>query len=131
VSLESLLAQAFSSQGVNDRRFSMAGPSVHLKTKQAFALALAFHELCTNAIKHGALSNDDGRIDVRWQLSDGLRLTWTEKGGPAVSTPTRRGFGSKLIEQSLAKDLRGNVSTEFAPEGMRCLIEIPLSTKRP
>jgi two-component sensor histidine kinase len=128
VVLDALLKQAFSSQGVGEHRFSLSGPRAQLKTKSAFALALAFHELCTNAIKHGALANDNGRIDVAWRSGESLNIEWKESGGPPVSPPTRRGFGSKLIEQSLAKDLRGRVATNFEPEGMQCLIEIPRST---
>jgi two-component sensor histidine kinase len=123
--LRDLLIQAFSSQGVAPARVALEGPSVELKANQAFSLALAFHELCTNAIKHGALSRDGGRIDVTWSDGDALSIEWKELGGPQVSEPTRRGFGSKLIEQSLARDLRGRVAMKFEPEGLRCLIEIP------
>jgi PAS domain S-box-containing protein len=122
--LATLLVQAFSTQGVATERFSLLGPPVMLGANQSFALALAFNELCTNATKHGALSNDRGRIQVEWKQPGPLQIVWSEADGPPVSPPKRRGFGSKLIEQSLAKDLNGQLSIKFNPEGVQCFIEI-------
>jgi two-component sensor histidine kinase len=86
---------------------------------------MALHELCTNAVKYGALSNQSGRVDIDWAAAGnapGFRLTWRESGGPKVGLPRRRGFGSRLIEQSLPADIGAEVSVEFKPEGLVCVI---------
>lgn len=86
-----------------DDRIDLSGPDVALGARAALALALILHELGTNAVKYGALSNADGRVTLHWQVVDGiLRMTWRECGGPAVIAPTRRGFGSKLLRLGLA-----------------------------
>ncbi len=97
-------------------------------------LAMAFHELATNAAKYGALSAPGGRIEIRWQPvqppgGEGraeLQIEWQEQGGPAVEEPQQRGFGSKLIEGSVAAELGGSARLLFAPEGLRCEMRIPL-----
>jgi two-component sensor histidine kinase len=98
----------------------------------ALALAMALQELATNAVKYGALSDDAGQIGVRWELrgpddSARLRLIWEETDGPTVQEPTRRGFGTRLIERSLAQDLDGDVRIEFAPTGVVCSVDAPLA----
>ncbi len=103
-----------------------------LSPKTALALGMTLHELTTNAVKHGALSVPEGRVSVRCepQQRDGvpyLRLHWRESGGPAVTPPTRRGFGSRLIADGLAFELGGEVSLEYAPGGVVCSIDVPLS----
>lgn len=128
VSLTALLHQAFTSQGIARPRVSLDGPAVSLRANQAFALALAFHELTTNALKYGALSTEAGRVEVRWRHDQALCIHWQEIGGPPVSKPTRQGFGSKLIEQALANDLRGHVAMKYEPTGVECSIEVPPST---
>lgn len=112
-------------------RVTLEGSEVVLPPQTAVSLAMAVHELCTNAIKHGALSNDTGTIAVRWDVIPGesgprLHLEWKESGGPAVTAPTRRGFGSRMIERGLAAELHGSVALEFAPGGLRCTIDAPL-----
>jgi two-component sensor histidine kinase len=110
-------------------RFMSGGPSVDLSPKQTLALALALHELATNAAKHGALSCADGRVAIAWTAHDGhLYLTWRESGGPAVTEPSRRGFGSRLLENGLFRDLDGETRLEFAPDGVRCTITAALET---
>jgi two-component sensor histidine kinase len=91
---------------------------------------MALHELCTNALKYGALSNEKGRIEVEWSLDAEhvLRLRWRESGGPRVRPPERRGFGSRLIEQALARDFEAKVVLDFNPEGVVCAIEAVLPT---
>ena len=97
----------------------------------ALALAMALQELATNAVKYGALSNTAGRLDIGWSVKrqagePHLHLRWEEKGGPAVKPPTRKGFGSRLIERSLAQDLNGDVKIEYASRGLICTVEAPL-----
>ena len=88
---------------------------------------MAMHELATNAVKYGALSNDKGRVDVAWRIDAGqLRIEWRESGGPPVSPPTRRGFGSRLVERGLAGELGGSAVMHFNPEGLFCVINAPL-----
>jgi two-component sensor histidine kinase len=91
---------------------------------------MALHELCTNAIKYGALSAESGRIALEWTRSNGaaprLRIVWTEKDGPPVSPPKNRGFGSRLVERMLAQDLDGEVVMDFRPEGLFCSIDAPM-----
>jgi two-component sensor histidine kinase len=94
---------------------------------------MAAHELCTNAIKYGALSLDAGRVSVHWEILQSgeeprLHLEWEELGGPPVEAPKRKGFGSKLIERGLASELRGTVKLEFLSSGVRCTINAPLPT---
>jgi two-component sensor histidine kinase len=85
-------------------------------------LALAFHELVTNAAKHGALSKPGGRVLISWKAADGVvRLEWREEGGPLVRPPTAHGFGSRIVVQSL-KSLGGSIAPTFAPDGLHCSI---------
>jgi PAS domain S-box-containing protein len=129
-SLEKLATDALQVGTQNKERVSLMGPAVLLPPKEAVAIVMALHELCTNAVKYGALSNDTGRIEIGWSRDEGdnprLKLVWREVGGPSVAPPKRRGFGSLLLERTLAQDLDGNVTTEFRPEGLLCSIEAPL-----
>lgn len=116
-------------------RFDIAGPDVWISAKSALALAMAIHELCTNAVKYGALSNEQGRVTIEWSIVDvegaarQLRMHWIEAGGPPVAPPDRRGFGSRLIERGLGQDLGGEVRVEFAPTGVTCTIRAPLAVR--
>lgn len=112
-------------------RVSLAGPEMRLPRRSAVTLALAVHELATNAAKYGALSNDEGTVSVRWTVEgasgeERFSLTWTESGGPPVVPPARRGLGSQLIEQSLAADLRGSARLDYRRTGLVCAVEAPL-----
>lgn len=118
-------------------RFKVAGPSVRLGPRQMLAMSMALHELGTNAAKYGALSVPNGRVEISWtttRRSSGrrLHLRWRELGGPAVFPPTRRGFGSKLIERALREALDGEVALEFEPNGVTCtvLAHLPPATDR-
>jgi signal transduction histidine kinase/FixJ family two-component response regulator len=110
-------------------RVRFAGPEIRVRPKTALAISMALHELATNAVKHGALSSQAGRVDLSWSI-DGeplmLKLHWAESGGPPVVAPGKRGFGSRLIERGLAQDLGGQVRLEFGPQGVSCAIEAPL-----
>ncbi len=103
-------------------RFDVRGDrSVVLSDQQGLGLALALHELATNAIKYGALSNEAGRVTITWRASAGgeFSLDWVEHGGPPVVAPTRTGFGSRLIEKMVAPHFQGNASLHYPPEGAR------------
>ena len=93
------------------------------------ALALTLNELCTNTTKFGALSVANGRISITWmldELAQRLKLTWTETGGPAVDTPTRRSFGTRMME-SLGRQLSGQVLLAYRPTGFAYTLDAPLS----
>lgn len=113
-----------------DQRISWSGPTLTLEAQPALHMALILHELGTNARKHGALSQPEGRVDVSWALTNDRRsvqLHWREAGGPPVTPPTKQGFGSVLIESSLhAHD--GEVTLTYAEGGLLCDISLPLPT---
>lgn len=99
----------------------MSGEEIDVSPKHALALSLALHELATNAIKYGALSCPDGHVNVHWSVRDGeLYLNWEESGGPPVSPPTKKGFGSRLLEELLVSDLGGNTKLSYDASGVRC-----------
>ena len=132
-SLSDVVAAASVALGGNEPgRFTAQGPVVRLSPKAALSLSMAMHELGTNAVKYGALSDDKGRIDVRWTLKpdakgvNRMRIEWRESGGPPVRSPTRRGFGSRLVEHGLAGELDGNVEMRFEPSGLVCVIDAPV-----
>jgi two-component sensor histidine kinase len=129
--VESVLRPYFT---VGSSRCAVSGPPVRLSAKTALSLAMACHELCTNAVKYGAWSNESGRVEVSWSVgadSAGrrLRLEWRERGGPPVAAPQRRGFGSTLIERGLAAELEGEVQLLFEPAGLVCRIDAPLNLR--
>ena len=111
-----------------DGALDMAGPPVELAPNDALSLGLALHELATNASKYGALSVAGGQVSVRWSLvEDNLaRIEWAERGGPKVPTERPRGFGTDLIEKIVAHELRSPVDLVFAPEGVRCTLQVPV-----
>jgi PAS domain S-box-containing protein len=115
-----------------DGRVALEGAPVELDAKTALALGLVVHELATNAAKYGALSVPEGRIEVSWRVSDGaeprLEINWRELGGPPAAAPTRRGFGTRLIERSVGADLMGDVAFDYTSGGLRCSMSIPLGT---
>jgi two-component sensor histidine kinase len=113
-------------------RLHVSGPDVRIAPKQALALSMALHELLTNAAKHGSLSNETGRVEIDWKtVEDGrgpmIEVTWKESGGPPVSRPTNRGFGSRMIERHLANELGGEVSLEYRREGVFCRMTTALT----
>ncbi|GJD41626.1 MULTISPECIES: HWE histidine kinase domain-containing protein [Methylobacterium] len=111
-----------------DRRITIRGPEVMLTPRLALAFSMAFHELATNAVKYGALTSEVGRILLDWDIIDGLRpetlrLTWRESEGPPVCPPTRRGFGSRMIERALADELQGRAEIDYRPDGVVFIAE--------
>ena len=108
------------------------GPGIALTSNAAMIVALAVYELTTNAVRHGALSVPGGQLDIAWTVETdtadpALRIVWQEQGGPAVTPPEHRGFGTKLIEFSLVRVLHATVEWLFDPAGVRCVIAMPLS----
>jgi PAS domain S-box-containing protein len=128
--LRELILNSLQIQDESNSRISISGPDVHLAPKAALTLTLAMHELFTNALKYGALSNKTGSIELVWSRNDGplspLTIVWGERGGPPVTPPQHRGFGTTLLERSLAEDLDGKVKTEFLPHGLQCIISTPI-----
>jgi two-component sensor histidine kinase/CheY-like chemotaxis protein len=110
-------------------RVMLNGPPVALDPKSALALGMVFHELATNAIKHGALSNRDGKVAMGWGLNGDHRvaLDWQEADGPQVSPPAQGGFGSRLIRLELTHELNGEVELIFDPCGLKVIMSFPLS----
>ena len=103
-----------------------SGSSVDLPSRHVLALSLALHELATNATKYGALSCPRGRVQVNWSTAaEALRIEWIESGGPPVSQPTRKGFGTRLLQQ-LVGDLGGAIELNYAPTGLRCGFAVAL-----
>jgi two-component system CheB/CheR fusion protein len=110
-------------------RTSLGGPNVLFKPSAALAFGMVIHELTTNSVKYGALSNDDGKVGLRWHVEGGtLIVRWTETDGPKVKAPRRRGLGSELIEREVAHVLRGSSETEFKPEGVVTTLRLPLDS---
>ena len=107
----------------------LGGVDMLLTPKSALSLSLAIHELATNAAKYGALTKPDGRVSVTWRANDDgtVELTWVESGGPPVAPPTRRGFGSTLIERALAMETGGHANLHYLRTGVVCEIFLPAS----
>jgi PAS domain S-box-containing protein len=112
--------------GTLPERFFVHGPPVLVPAQAAQAIGMALHELGTNAAKYGSLSNDSGQVEICWSIdSRDFCMTWRETGGPRVSTPTNRGFGSVLIDSVVKSTLGGEVSIEFAPAGLVWRLRCP------
>jgi PAS domain S-box-containing protein len=116
-------------------RFTIEGPEIEIGPQSSLYIALALHELGTNAVKYGSLSEENGRVTVVWRecLRNGepnLHLRWQESGGPIVSTPDRKGFGSRLIQRSLIQALRASVTLNYLPSGVVLTLEVPLVNLR-
>jgi PAS domain S-box-containing protein len=113
------------------QRFITDGPAQPLRPKQALSLAMALHELCTNAAKYGALTSEAGHVCISWQVlhrdaGPTLQFQWREVGGPAVMPPLRKGFGSRLLERGLGRELNADVRLSYLTEGVVCDIEVLL-----
>lgn len=126
--LRDVLEHETSAHGHN--RIMLNGPSLPLGPAAALSLGMIFHELATNAAKYGALSVPDGRVFVDWTLANQtdriLSLVWTEVGGPTVEPPTRRGFGSRLIERNVRHDLAGDAKLSYASNGFTAELSVPM-----
>lgn len=110
-------------------QIAVEGPSCLLTPKRGLALTLALHELATNAIKYGALSVAGGQVSVSWRIlhkEGALEFVWREQGGPPVTAPSRRGFGTRIIERVLAADFAGRARLDYRPDGLCCTLDCPL-----
>jgi two-component sensor histidine kinase len=129
-SFEGVVRRALRPWREDDRmRFHVEGPAVHLDPKRALALGMAFHELASNAAKYGALASEGGAIHIHWTVDPDdklLKLNWEERGGPLVAEPQRRGFGLRLLEHGLGREISGKVALTFRPEGLLCQWDMKL-----
>lgn len=131
-SLAALIAEVL--EPFPGERFSIGGPELLIPQDMVLSITLALHELVTNALKYGALSDPGGRVSLRWRIAEAgtrdnarVRLVWKESGGPPVVSPKRRGFGSVLIRDLLKATLQAEIRLEFAPEGVEFSADFPLS----
>ncbi|MEN2746779.1 GAF domain-containing protein [Sphingomonas sp. T9W2] len=129
--LDTVLEAGLAAVADKQDRIAINGPAVRLNPQSALALTLAVHELVTNALKYGALSNHTGTVTLTWEVSGSdanpmFTLLWQERDGPIVSLPTRRGFGTRLIERSLRSYFRGETVLSYPPEGVEFRIKAPL-----
>jgi two-component sensor histidine kinase len=116
-------------------RISFSGPNVFLEPDPTFGLSMAVHELATNASKHGSLSVSSGRVELSWSVThtqQGLTLVldWKENRGPAPRRSRRPGFGSRLINMVIERQLNGQVEQSFAPDGLQARLTVPLTHER-
>jgi two-component sensor histidine kinase len=131
-SIHNVVQGALAPHRTGEERFSIAGSDIVLGAKQALSLALAIHELATNAIKYGALSNDHGRVHITWNEKSGggvptFHFQWQEAEGPAVATPSSTGFGSRLIKRVLAADFGPDVELRYERSGLICRLSAPMA----
>ncbi|MBA3447144.1 MAG: PAS domain-containing protein [Pseudaminobacter sp.] len=132
--LHDLVNAALEPFGVANGRaehFVIAGGNIRVAPNAALALGIAFHELATNAVKYGAFSNKAGSVAIEWTTEakpngERLVLCWREKGGPPITPPSRKGFGSRVIKQGLEHELGGEVDLDFRPDGLVCTIAFPV-----
>jgi two-component sensor histidine kinase len=128
--LKEIVAQALAPYAGFSGRLHISGKPTELSPRAGLAVAMALQELLTNAIKYGALSTANGEVNLWWVVvgghTDMLQINWEESGGPAVTPPSHRGFGTRLIEAGLARDLNGTAHLDFKPSGLRCTFVIPL-----
>jgi len=133
VDLEFLLADELMAYHAREgEQARISGPVLRLQPKAAETISLAIHELATNAVKYGALSQPSGRVEINWRIDDSaspseLIFDWREKGGPPVKPPKRSGFGTEILERTLAFELKGRTSLLFNPSGIHFTIVMPLS----
>jgi PAS domain S-box-containing protein len=128
--LEKLLEDIVAPYAGGGERLRLEGPHVDLNPRAALSMTMVLNELATNAAKYGSLSKNSGTLSVDWRLSDGadatLELNWLERGGPRVMAPARQGFGTRLIERCVNRDLEGQLDLQFTEKGAECRIDVPL-----
>ncbi len=116
-------------------RLALEGPAVVLPSELAVPVGMALHELTTNALKHGSLADPSGRLQVTWWVEEGasghsLCWDWVEHDGPPIGHPTREGFGHRLLNKVLAAQTGAEVAVDFAPDGLRVSVRMPLPASR-
>jgi PAS domain S-box-containing protein len=116
----------------SSRRIAVEGPTVTVPERTAGGLALAIHELATNALKYGALSNESGSVSLHWSIADHeenrrFAMAWKEKGGPRIKAPRSEGFGGMVIRQSVAREQNSKVTLDYQPQGLICQLEFELA----
>ncbi|SDI17194.1 Two-component sensor histidine kinase, contains HisKA and HATPase domains [Bradyrhizobium sp. Rc2d] len=135
VDLEYLVVEELLAYNAREgEQMRVSGPKVRFQPKAAETFALALHELATNALKYGALSQSTGRIEITWRLDEStepaeLVFEWRERGGPPVKPPARKAFGIEILERTLAFEFKGQTTLTFSPAGLQCTITIPLSKR--
>lgn len=126
--LRQVICDTITAVKADDQRLRLDGPDLMVAPKTSVSIAMAIHELTTNAVKYGSFSNEEGSVLVTWRIEDGrLKLEWRERGGPPVEPPAKRGFGSRMIERGLAAELGGKVTIDFEPEGVVCRVDAPFA----
>ncbi|WP_407118898.1 CheR family methyltransferase [Bradyrhizobium sp. LMG 9283] len=135
VDLEYLVVEELLAYNAREgEQMRVSGPKVRFQPKAAETFALAIHELATNALKYGALSQPAGRIEINWRFDEAIEpaelvFEWRERGGPQVKPPPRKGFGTELLERTLAFELKGQTTMAFNSVGLQCTITIPVSKR--
>jgi two-component sensor histidine kinase len=129
--LQDVISTALIPYRTGEGRFTVSGPPLAVKSRQALALSLAIHELATNALKYGALTVASGHVSITWTIEDQegepkFVFVWREFGGPPASEPTGVGFGSRLISRVLQDDFRGSVEVSYGSTGLICCLTAPL-----
>lgn len=129
--LQEVISTALSPYKTGEGRFTVSGPPLIVKSRQALALSLAIHELATNALKYGALSAPSGHVSISWSSEDHADepqfvFVWQELGGPPVSEPAGVGFGSRLISRALKDDFGGSVKVLYGATGLMCCLTAPV-----
>ncbi len=131
-SLEALLTTALQPFASGDEeRLRLSGPPVEIGPRAVLTIGMVAHELATNAAKYGSLSRPEGRLELGWEITHKggepwIVIDWCEHGGPPVAAPTKKGFGSRLIERSVEGNLAGKIELDYAGTGFRCRLSFPL-----
>jgi PAS domain S-box-containing protein len=128
-----VIEAALASHAASTERLRTTGPRIDVGPRAALAITMALHELSTNAVKYGALSNSAGTVSLDWSVVGGaadshFRLSWKESGGPSVAPPARKGFGSRVIAESFGADFGGRSALRFEPTGVSWVLEVPLGS---
>jgi two-component sensor histidine kinase len=135
VGLRELLATVLAPYRSSDEmRISIHGPAVLLPARAVLPMSMVLHEMATNAAKYGALSTQQGNVEITWQMHDddgSIELVWQERGGPAVKSGTSKGFGTRLIDHVISHDLDGKTRVDFDPGGVRWMLAFLIDVPAP
>ena len=129
--LSDLVRRQLGHLGAIGSRITLSGPPIMVPPSPAQAIGMALHELATNAVKYGSLSNATGCVEIAWAVEeDAFCMSWREDGGPEVATPAEIGFGTTVLDKMTASSLSGDVSIDYAPDGVVWQLRCPLSALR-